>query len=161
MHHESSLTNFPSKSTTTPPSSTCQLSFLEFQFRPIFSKKKKKRKKIRRISLLSYHRSNIPFEKNPSIYFFLGKRNFKRARIIVPSDGNSIRITRPGLTPFLRSIFCPARLDVTPCLATLTPSNLRHPPRDSATGMCPIFTRGSPPLSTAFCLLSCTPVSPR
>lgn len=68
----------------------------------IFSKKKKK---IQRISLLLYDRSNIPFKKNPSIYFFRGKGNFKRARVIHSLDGNSYRITRPGLTPFLRSIF--------------------------------------------------------
>lgn len=99
IYYESSLTNYLSKSTTAPPSSTCQLSFLEFQF-PL-----KKKKKIQRISLLLYDRSNIPFKKNPSIYFFRGKGNFKRARVIHSLDGNSYRITRPGLTPFLRSIF--------------------------------------------------------
>lgn len=39
IYYESSLTNYLSKSTTAPPSSTCQLSFLEFQF----SLKKKKK----------------------------------------------------------------------------------------------------------------------
>lgn len=137
--------------------STCQLSFFEFQFRPIFSKKKKKNS-----TNFTFIVSSIeyPFRKESIHLFFPWKTKFQKGTRHRSSDGNSIRITRPGLTPFLRSIF-PLRLDVTPCLATLTPSNLRHPPRDSATGMFPIFTRGSPPLFIAFCLLSCTLVSPR
>lgn len=68
-----------------------------------FSLKKKKKNSTNFTFIVSS--IEYPFRKESIHLFFPWKTKFQKGTRHRSSDGNSIRITRPGLTPFLRSIF--------------------------------------------------------
>lgn len=154
IYYESSLINYLSKSTIAPPSSTCQLSFLEFQF-PL-----KKKKNSTNFTFI-VRSIEYPFQKESIHLFFPWKTKFQKGTRHPFLGWKFLSHNSPRLDAIFTVNISP--LDQMSPLAW-PPSPLRTCATLHAIAplACFQFSRGgSPPLFIALCLLSCTLVSPR